>query len=542
MGVFISIVAELYRRNRNKAAAYDREAALRESEERYRTLFNTMTEGFALHEIITDDQGRPCDYRFLDVNPAFERLTGLNRGDLIGKRVREAIPGIEPHWIESYGRVILTGQPLTMENYAVELKRWYQVFAYRIAPGRFAVVFSDITARKQAAEELHAINKTLEERVAERTAEAERRALQLRKLAAELTLAEQRERQRISMVLHDGLQQILVAAKFQIALLEKTTDVKKKAAELAELIDDGIETSRSLTAELSPPILKQGGLVPALEWLVKWMHDKHGLSVSLTSHGEIESAPEDVVLLLFQSVRELLFNVTKHAGVRTARVEVMQKAGQIRVDVEDEGVGFDPNQLIGEGAKSRGMGLFSIQERLSYLGGSMEIDSSPGRGSRFGLIAAPLSMETTTPAIREQSIVSITMASRLKVAAGSEKKIRAILVDDHMVMRQGLAGMLRAEPDIEIIGEASDGQSGIELVRELCPDIVLMDINMPGMDGIQATRIIHKELPGVKVIGLSMFQEEVQQTAMRDAGAVNYLTKSGQADALIEAIRAASKF
>jgi DNA-binding NarL/FixJ family response regulator len=113
-----------------------------------------------------------------------------------------------------------------------------------------------------------------------------------------------------------------------------------------------------------------------------------------------------------------------------------------------------------------------------------------------------------------------------------------VLVDDHIVVRQGLAGLLRVEPDIEIIGEASDGHSAIDLIRDLRPDVVLMDINMPGMDGIQATRIIHKELPEVRVIGLSMFQEGEQQAAMHEAGAVNYLAKSGPSEALIEAIRA----
>ena len=107
-----------------------------------------------------------------------------------------------------------------------------------------------------------------------------------------------------------------------------------------------------------------------------------------------------------------------------------------------------------------------------------------------------------------------------------------------MVMRQGLGGLLRAEPDIKIVGEASDGKSAIELIRELRPEVVLMDISMPGMDGIQATRIIHKELPDVRIIGLSMFQEGEQQAAMREAGAVDYLTKTGPADTLIEAIRA----
>ena len=168
----------------------------------------------------------------------------------------------------------------------------------------------------------------------------------------------------------------------------------------------------------------------------------------------------------------------------------------------------------------------------------MEIDSAPGSGSRFKLITSPISMKTVISPIDKESIASIAIAAQQETTVGSEKAIRVILVDDHMVMRQGLAGLLQAEPDIEIVGEASEGQSAIDLIRELRPDVVLMDISMPGMDGIHATRIIHKELPEVHVIGLSMFQEGEQESAMREAGAVDYLTKSGPADALIEAIRA----
>jgi PAS domain S-box-containing protein len=127
---------------------------LAESEGRYRMLFETMTEGFALHEIITDEQGRPCDYRFLEVNPVFERLTGLKRNDLIGRPVLEVLPGTEPFWIESYGRVALDGVPAHFERFFPPLNRWYQVFAYRPHPGRFAVIFTDITERKQSEESL----------------------------------------------------------------------------------------------------------------------------------------------------------------------------------------------------------------------------------------------------------------------------------------------------------------------------------------------------------------------------------------------------
>ena len=129
---------------------------LAQSEDRYRMLFDTMTEGFALHEIVTDEQGRPCDYRFLEMNKAFERLTGLKRTELVGRRILEVLPDTEPYWIETYGRVAVDGTPSHFERFFPPLKRWYQIIAYRPHPGRFAVIFTDISERKKAEENLQA--------------------------------------------------------------------------------------------------------------------------------------------------------------------------------------------------------------------------------------------------------------------------------------------------------------------------------------------------------------------------------------------------
>ncbi len=130
------------------------EQVIRENEEKYRSLFNSMTEGFALHEILCDHAGVPCDYRFLELNPSFERLTGLERDNLIGRTVKEVLPDIENTWIEKYGSVALTGQPIHFVDYTVTTGKWYEIYCYSPRRNQFAVLFFDITERKQAEAQL----------------------------------------------------------------------------------------------------------------------------------------------------------------------------------------------------------------------------------------------------------------------------------------------------------------------------------------------------------------------------------------------------
>lgn len=127
---------------------------VRESEIRFRMLFQNITSGFALHEIILNDEGHPCDYRFLEVNPAFEQLTGLKAQELIGRTVLNVLPNTEHSWIENYGGVAMTGNPLRFDNYSHELGRFYECLAYSPHRGQFAVIFTDITERKKTEEAL----------------------------------------------------------------------------------------------------------------------------------------------------------------------------------------------------------------------------------------------------------------------------------------------------------------------------------------------------------------------------------------------------
>ncbi|HSD28564.1 MAG TPA: ATP-binding protein, partial [Vicinamibacteria bacterium] len=289
--------------------------------------------------------------------------------------------------------------------------------------GGFGIT-QDVTERKVAEEGLQQAKEELERRVRERTAELaatveslreevarrgeaeealRERSNQLRWLAAELTLAEQREQRRLAELLHDELQQLLAAARFRTAVLVATAEreeLRQAAGVVESLLDQSIEWSHSLTGELSPTVLHKRGLVPALEWLVPWMKDKHGLTVTLEAEPGPWTTSEDVALLVFRSVRELLFNTVKHACVDRARLRVRHRDGSVEIEVSDEGAGFAPTPADGM-SLGGGFGLFSVRERIGLLGGQMEIDSAPGRGTRVLLrvasaaVAAPASSGAT---------------------------------------------------------------------------------------------------------------------------------------------------
>ena len=414
----------------------------------------------------------------------------------------------------------------------------------------------DITDRKEAEAELRRAKAELEQRVAERTAELSQavrtlleevalrttaeqslrqRSKQLRELAGEITLAEQRERRRLAGVLHDHLQQTLVAARFHLSVLGKHGDeaARAAAAQVEELLNECLAASRTLTAELSPPALNEGDLVTALEWLARWKEDRHGLAVQLTVGEDIPPVPEDVKVLLFESVRELLFNVVKYADVRSASVDVRRGAGTaLRILVMDEGRGFDPDGRL-QDSREGGFGLFTIRERLGLLNGAMDIDSAPGEGCRITL-TVPLA---PAPLRRPAPLPEAPLPEPADATPAPGERVRVLIADDHSVMRHGLAALLGDQPDMEIVGEAADGREAIELARELRPDVVLMDVSMPNVGGIEATRVIRGELPQVRVIGLSMFEEADQAQAMLAAGASAYLNKARPSEDLVAAIR-----
>jgi CheY-like chemotaxis protein len=392
---------------------------------------------------------------------------------------------------------------------------------------------------QEVSENLRQLNENLEQRVAERTQEVRQQADHLRALAHQLSRAEQREKKRLSKILHDHIQQLIVAAKMQISWMKRKDDpeFQTMAQGVESILHEALEACRSLTVDLSPPVLHEAGLIGGLNWLASRMHDKNQFTVHLQAESKAEPASEDTKFMLFECARELLFNVVKHAGVAQANVTLVRLPDdRIQLIISDQGKGFDPERLGVRKTNDISFGLFSVRERLAYVGGEIEIKSVPGKGTRVILIVPDENSQSCPGTVEinygKESAETVPVYHRPKVC-------RLMICDDHKIMRQGLVKLLQFEPDMEIVAEAEDGQQAVENAAKIKLDIIIMDVNMPKINGIKATEKILDNDSRVKVIGLSIHRDAEVAKAMLDAGAYKYLSKTGPAEDLIATIRTA---
>ena len=409
----------------------------------------------------------------------------------------------------------------------------------------------ELGQRKRAEEALRRLNGDLEQRVLDRTRDLVASNHRLQALASELTLAEQRERKRLASELHDYLAQILALARIKMSQLRQKVPTEAPAAQplvgdIDNLLEKAGEYTRSLMAKLNPPVLDELGLPSALTWLAKQM-PLHGLMVDVRLSEDRVQLPDDQSVLLFQSVRELLINVAKHAGTDRATVSLKLDPDQrLRIEVEDHGRGFDPDAMEAKSANGH-FGLFSVKERMQAMGGRLEVASRPGEGTTVTMLlplakSQPAAMgmprdmaATATPKQpAEESIFQIPHAAYHPPPGNT---IRLLLVDDHTMVRQGLRSLLESYEDVMIVGEASNGEEAIELVEQLRPALVVMDLNMPKKNGIEATARIKARWPETVVIGLSVQAGEEARRAILNAGGAVLLTKEAAVDELYRTIR-----
>ncbi|MBA3967708.1 MAG: response regulator, partial [Nitrospirales bacterium] len=389
---------------------------------------------------------------------------------------------------------------------------------------------------EQAIQEL---NDSLERRVADRTRDLLMYQENLRGMASELVVTEQRERRRLATELHDYLAQLLVVCRLKLTQARNEwslPSLKTNLEEIDTIISDSLTYTRTLIAELSPTILYELGLVPALIWLGQQM-ERHGLHVEVQAGDQSIHLPEDQAIFVFQAVRELLFNIIKHSGINDATVSLDGHADQkIEVLVQDKGQGFQPALGSTDFTNPGKFGLFSIRERAEALGGQFHIQSAPGQGTQAKLVVplqpgpAPVS---PNPAFTE----SLKPQNQSLPRPSKKNVVRILLVDDHAMIREGIRTLLEHHEDFLIVGEAKNGEEALEMTDLVHPGVVVMDVNMPKLNGIEATKLLAKEHPSVRVIGLSVHEDKQIETLLLEAGATMYVTKGSVASQLVEAIR-----
>ncbi|MBU2498134.1 MAG: PAS domain-containing sensor histidine kinase [Proteobacteria bacterium] len=359
------------------------------------------------------------DEHLMFVNEAFAELHGYDPEELIGKHISifhtpDQMPAVEKamQQVRKTGR--FAGEIYRIRRDGTSFPGLMHNSLLRGTSGRPIGVMSlllDISDLKKAEEALRENQADLERRVEERTAElvkakeeltSELKRRQetmshlvtyrnrLRSLTSELALTEERERRRIATYLHDKIGHELAMARIRLENLRDGMDSTPVAAsmdEISAMVKSAIQEVRSLTFELSPPVLHELGFEQAVDWLAERFHKTNSISCTLECDHQRKPLSEDVSIFVFQSVRELLVNIVKHAKASNAKIRIKREGDQIIIKVKDDGVGFDPSKLGSHLQEKGGYGLFSIRERFESVGGKVMIESRPGSGCCVTLLA-----------------------------------------------------------------------------------------------------------------------------------------------------------
>jgi PAS domain S-box-containing protein len=486
------------------------EEALRASEAKYRTLFESIDEGFCIVEVIFDTRDKPADYRFLEVNPAFERQTGLTAAR--GRTMRELAPDHEEHWFEMYGRIARTGQAARFELPAAKLHRWYEVFAWRYSgpeDRQVAVLFNDITARKNAEAALRE--------------DAQRKDEFMAMLAHEL-------RNPLSAIALGA--DLLKRAKLDDPKARFAAPaIERQAKHLQRLADDMLDMARATYGKLT--LQKERLELLAIAKAVAALGTQTQNSALIEVSGKPAWVEGDAARVQ-QIIGNLIENAVKYGG-RKIQVRVSGDAHWGRVSVQDDGQGIAPGLLpelfkpFVQGAQpldraQGGLGLgLALVERLAALhGGNVAAHSEgPGKGSTF-TVALPASSAAGAGA---------KQASSVPVPG----KRRVLVVEDESDVREMLRVLLEGEG--HEVSVADNGVEGVAKFDSFRPDVALVDIGLPGMDGYEVARQARSLPDGsrFKLIAITGYGQEKDRQRAHDAGFDLHVTKPVVYDQLARA-------
>ena len=515
---------------------FEAEQQLRASEERYRRLFEAMDEAMCVIEVIFDAGGRPCDYRFLETNPAFAGQTGLV--DAVGRRMRDIAPEHEQHWFDIFGRVVETGEPARFVNEARALGRWFDLYAMRIGPAgdrRVAVLFKDITERRAAEEEL-------------------------RRLAADLAEANRLKTEFLATLAHE-LRNPLAPIRSGLQLLRRTgaessTDAATRSRvhaimdrqldQLVHLVDDLLDVARVNRGqvELRRAWIDLGEVLSAAV-------DSSLPLIEAARHAFTLHPPAEPVRLyadptrLTQVVSNLLNNAARYTPRGGAIALAAARDGpEAVITVSDNGIGIPADALervfqmftqVGDkGAQGGlGIGLSLVRSLVELHGGSVTAASpGPGAGSTF-TVRLPLAFEDAPSGSPPGSPPEAASPAPAPSDAASR---RILVVDDNRDAADTLAALLSSMGHITAV--ANDGYQALRMLPGFAPQVIFLDLGMPGLSGYDVAAEIRRERgnDGVRLVALTGWGGAADRERSAHAGFDRHLTKPATLDAIEAAL------
>jgi two-component system invasion response regulator UvrY len=459
------------------------------------------------------------------VNSQFQHHAGLGEADLLGTDASRFILPEDRGAVKQLAEAMLKGERPNPYEYRFvgrggRIKWVMEQLASIQHNGKPATLgtFMDITERKHSEETLV------------------RSESQLRLLSQRILEVQEEERARIARELHDQLGQELVALKIEaVVLMEelaKSPRLRERARGVLDLIDRLDTTAHRIAVSIRPEILDKLGLVKAIQWYAEDFERRSGISCPVEAPNEELVLPKAVSTCAYRILQEALVNVWKHSRASQAKVKVTSGHGMVNISVSDNGVGMDLGRL----SEGTSLGLLGMRERASLVGGKISIRRNPGGGLRLAA-HLPLSVAQAGAGAGAELASAQTAAAK----PWTKSAIRVLLVDDHSLVRAGLRRVLEQAPDIRIIAEACDGREAVDKYQEVSPDMVVMDISMPELDGMEASKRILSLYPQARILMLTRFHEEQYAIRTLKAGCLGYLTKGSSTQQLHHAVRAVAR-
>jgi two-component system, NarL family, sensor kinase len=495
---------------------------LQGAEHPYRLLVETIDEGAAT---LSDDG------TVLYSNASFAAIFGVPLEKFIGASLQNSVSGVDLQALET---LISSGRNGSSRGEIRLID----------SDGRSRTVRLTLSPNRQmGAETICAVatelTEIMETNEALRVTEAS-----LRQLSGRLLQLQDEERRRIARDLHDITGQEIAILSMSMDRLARLVDsaspeVKETLADSRDVVRKMAEEIRTLSYLLHPPLLDESGLGSAVRWYAEGFQKRSAIQVKVTTAPGLGRLPADVETALFRVVQESMTNVHRYSGSPDAEIWISNDEDSVKLEVIDHGRGIRAGVVRPpvEGVASLGVGIPGMRERLRQLGGQLDVDFGT-KGTRV-IATVPLKKaDRAADALAKSEAVGVEeMVSSVALESDGNTRRRILIADDHEVMRRGVRGLIESHSEWAVCGEAVEGREAVQKARELKPDLVILDINMPGITGLAAAQLIRRENPAAKILFFSVHESLQTIREVLNVGGQGYVAKSRAGHDLVDAVR-----